>query len=781
MGGDCANTFENNSQPVDTGEGQSCEASALSNSLWQELGATLSSYLGKGSGSGKVKDVDVLDFGVADIYDGTASTGADGGTDRSRAALEPRRFVPSERADAHPNYRGEVILRDVEPVEYTAEKGDTLDKIAGAHLGPNAGNDEIQAHAREIAELNGISKNDPIDKGDVFDLPGHTGDGGQITLDYHANKRTSWHDGREIMERSDGTGYERRPTDGGGYSKIHWGPEAEDCYEVVRTSEGRYLVADDAGGDAAEPPDHDDVRAERARLSDLAESLSDSADQYRIFQADMNRFEVRAARHQVASNEVAQTYHHLSRLLEGEGSPILDLQHRKGLAQQIIEQAVDPREIDQGIHNTCNVTTIETRMYTRNPSGAAKLVSEMALTGQFKTEDDSVIRLSSENLERHTQSTLNSAEDGERSYASQIFQVAAANVYWQRQEKDLQGNPVPKGDIRYDQEDAADGNQSGEYLRNHNVTPPAVLIDTDGAEAHDPNLYIPEYREIYNQIAGSDDEGFLLAHEKAIKSNQVSGFKSEDELRIRLIEMKDKLPAIIRVDSYNEPFLTDSGGGEAGGSDGWHVVTITDFDPETDRVSIDNQWGTDSDRTGERAVSVEDLYLASWKSTAQSHLDEMELSVDSRAADGTQDFYAELDLLRLQYDADVAAIKPLEASLPVATLFGGAAADELGASIARLKEETNDKYDTALAEQIVQIEKRWDSQESNGIVDAADLEKIDEKLRYMLAALPEERQAEVATLVQEGLADWSHATAPIDSVARAAERHWWWEQLQPEE
>jgi len=60
-----------------------------------------------------------------------------------------------------------------------------------------------------------------------------------------------------------------------------------------------------------------------------------------------------------------------------------------------------------------------------------------------------------------------------------------------------------------------------------------------------------------------------------------------------------------------EPFFSDSGAASAGGSGGWHFVTITGYDASSGLVSVDNQWGERNDRLmGDCRVSTADLYRA---------------------------------------------------------------------------------------------------------------------------------------------------------------------------
>ena len=765
--GESFNKFEHNSQPLDGSTEQSRETATLANSLWKEIGSKL---LGSDKPNAGSTDANTLDFSATDIYPGPRTV-----ADAPPVGSDPTQFVPSERRDAHPNYSGEVILRDVEPIRYTTGKQETLAEIARSHLGAGASPDQIDAHIREVAQLNDIDADAKLPEDYPVDLPGHTSDGGYTTLD--SGKRTTWRDGREYVERADGSGYERKVNSASGYTETHWGLEPEDCYELVRAADGRYLISDEPGVPPVEKSDHDDVRVERARLSDLIKSLSDNPKQVENFLGSMRRFEDRATRDEVKPAEIALTYHHLSRLIETEGSTILDLGQRKALSQQIIEQAADPTLIDQGYHNTCNVAVVESRMYTRHPSDAVRLVTDMALAGQFETADKTVIQVSSESLQPHTQSKLDSREDGARSYASQVFQVAAVNAYWQRQTEDSESNQI---DVRYEQVDPEGDTDTGERLLNYWGMSPSEQTEKDGTPMRHPNLGINDIWDVYSQITGNNEKNAFLANAETVKNSRVPTFENEDQLQAQLTYLKDagRLPAVIQVDARNEPFLTDSDDGMEGGSDGWHVVTVTDFDPATDRVSVDNQWGMDADKFGDEALPLEELYLSTWRSTDASHVQAAGDHADEQLKLGNDEHFAELDFLRLQHDADMAGLSPMEkwAKANATSSFAGIV--NLGVTIAKM--EADDRYDTALAEKVVEIEKRRDMQEAYGTEDEFVAGKVDDKIRNLVMAMPEERQVKVANLVERGLADW-HFTAPVDPVRKAADRLWWWDQLQTRE
>jgi hypothetical protein len=73
---------------------------------------------------------------------------------------------------------------------------------------------------------------------------------------------------------------------------------------------------------------------------------------------------------------------------------------------------------------------------------------------------------------------------------------------------------------------------------------------------------------------------------------------------------KGLFPMTFAVYTGNEPFYSDSGAGRAGGSGGWHVVNVMDYNagpPPT--VSVDNTWGAGADHLkSDNQVSLHDLY-----------------------------------------------------------------------------------------------------------------------------------------------------------------------------
>lgn len=149
---------------------------------------------------------------------------------------------PAKKNDGFPapGYKGETgINRDIEPAVHDAVKGDTLDSIARKHLGKDASNAEVAAYAKEIATINAYDKSHKIHPGEEVKLPGHTRDGGFVTVDGEGNRLTQWQDGKILASSPDGKrGFVRVDDGKGGTYEQGWGNEDEDYYFVHRKANG---------------------------------------------------------------------------------------------------------------------------------------------------------------------------------------------------------------------------------------------------------------------------------------------------------------------------------------------------------------------------------------------------------------------------------------------------------------------------------------------------------------------------------------------------------------
>ncbi len=477
---------------------------------------------------------------------GTAVTA---GEDLERAPLVAADMIfkiPVERIVGE--YTGEAINRDVEPSSVTPAKGSRLKDVARDHLGPGASDEEINKHVREIARVNDIKNPNQRLDGTALSLPGHTKNGSFVSKDGDGNKRTVWPDGTVSVDHTDGTRYVRSPEEGGGYTENHYGRKPQDNYVVECTADGKYRVAEcSPDGEIVitefrEPGENElDARVEKAKMRDLAEAKIEDPVARAQFQADLAKFDARQTElgqqyekqgmspeeaEKKANEEIAKTYREIRRLIEAPGNPDLPMikeKHRILMAGQVLHQAAHPEDVSQGSYGTCNVTTIESRLYVKNPSEAAKLVTDVATTGKYTTKGDPPRsepvtvdftkppeRMAS--LKPHGDSARPHVPgENHRSYASQIFQVTAVNIHYEK------ANAKDGTDIRYEQRkpgpDKGADPDNGERLLNYKENdpktgkPPAEVPGPDGKPARAPDLHPRQLVDVANEISPEPREG----------------------------------------------------------------------------------------------------------------------------------------------------------------------------------------------------------------------------------------------------------------------------------
>ncbi len=374
-----------------------------------------------------------------------------------------------------------------------------------------------------------------------------------------------------------------------------------------------------------------DVQEAHRKLSDAAEKKLDGPG-LAEFQKNMEDFEKRASHHRLDPKEISETYRQVERMLDAEGDKPLPETDRLKLASQIMQHAAHPA-IDQGNHETCNVTTIESRTYTRTPSEAARLVSDVALTGQYVTHDGTVVK--GDPPPKDDEASQDHTINGKRDYASEIFQVTAVNLHYQKE------NP----NYRYEQlalPPPQSLHDTGERLLDYSDPGhPKEVLGDNGNPVRQPALCAPDIAQIANAISGKNDQDFVISSDSFGSCKDVFTVKSEAELDQKLSELKvnRQLPVIVQVFCANEPFHQDSNGGKID-DDGGHVVTVTDYKPgPPGQAFIQNQWG----RQADHPVSVHDLYKAT-RPTEHSWM-ELQKDVDWNREKGRVDYFKEFELL----------------------------------------------------------------------------------------------------------------------------------------
>jgi len=326
----------------------------------------------------------------------------------------------------------------------------------------------------------------------------------------------------------------------------------------------------------------------------------------RRMSGDLDLFERRATSAGLTSDQVAETYKQVTRLFDAGQGATLPADQRLRLAQQVLRNAARPTSIDQGHHGTCNVSVVESRVYAKNPEAAARLVADIATTGSFRSKDGSLITPTMRSLSPDDEARTYPPANGERGFASQVFQMTAANIKWQRTVVTPDGHIASKGKITYEQipsKRSSFSADTGERVMDYSQNPPRETT----SYKQGPALSVSDLPDIANQITGRSDSGFVIEN-KVHAGRFTEQVSSPKELEQAILDARQngQLPAFIRVHTGNDPFLSDSGGTYSRQRGVWHVVSITDYDPRTKKVTIDNQWGSRGDRT----VDLDKLYKA---------------------------------------------------------------------------------------------------------------------------------------------------------------------------
>jgi hypothetical protein len=345
------------------------------------------------------------------------------------------------------------------------------------------------------------------------------------------------------------------------------------------------------------------------------------------------------------------------------------------IAGQIVNHAANPTDIDQGQHMTCNVTTIESRTYARHPSDAAKLVADVAITGQYVASDGTRVVVDNGSLTPDKEAQAAHAPDGSRDLASQLFQVTAVNIWYQKHDPAVHYEQTQDGERLYRY--AADGSKS--EVR-EGVGFWGWLRGKEGTPTRSPSLADSHLVEVGNAITGDQGASNWFFEHQQVSENNTVHVESQRDLERKLADAKahGRLPVVIAVHTGNEPFHTDSDGGTAGGSGGveggWHVVNVTDFIPAHNgrpaMVSVDNQWASGSDHFGDHQITARQLYLSMRPPTDSSQLQEYRDAISDDRRHGRATLNDQLDLLRLEKAAGNLSDVSFKRQLDTLTLIG---------------------------------------------------------------------------------------------------------------
>lgn len=361
------------------------------------------------------------------------------------------------------------------------------------------------------------------------------------------------------------------------------------------------------------------------------------------FKADMIRFENRAKERNLPPEKIVESYVALSAMLGKQDSAPVDEKRRYQLATETMSNLADPYTISQGGHKTCNVKVLDVVINAKDPAMAANMISEVALTGKYTLPSGVKVELPKGALSPVGEAEKVPTPDGQRSFAGQIFDATAINAFLQNKNLFYRYEPMPM-------QEGMKGYGSGDIMVENATNKPLVNRETGGVMEYD-GLASENIAAVYRLLVGDNvaSRDWLLDPRYASDvSDGVKSYSSEAEFRDILTQLKKEsaFPFPMHVNTKMAPFWRDSGGGSAGGSaEGAHVVNITDFNPQTGRVEIDNQWSSVNDRNSvDSSVPITQLYHASLgKYQLLTQLSE-EVSKKATSGDSNSETLTTLDL-----------------------------------------------------------------------------------------------------------------------------------------
>ena len=330
--------------------------------------------------------------------------------------------------------------------------------------------------------------------------------------------------------------------------------------------------------------------------------------------------------------EISATYRAVEQFLADDHT-VVDADEKSYIAWQILHQAADPCSINQGHHNTCALAALESRMFSKYPSIAADVVTQVASSGSYRDARGNQINIDPGNIHADCESGRGKIDD--RSHASQLFQLSAANEYWQTRQTDPRGLRCGKGRIQYIQKNTRTMDDTGERLVikwDEGVV--ETVVEDSGLPMSEPAITLANVQEISNLMLPGKQDTFVIGGDKFDKSQKYLAVKTMGDLRNRLSNGRNgaSLPIVAAVNPEAGCFKGDLdqsgdrtwssvplesqrgdqrrtlGGGKSKAC--WHAVCITDYDAETDMVSVDNFWGPGADHVGANAVKLAQLYDA---------------------------------------------------------------------------------------------------------------------------------------------------------------------------
>ncbi|MDZ4835332.1 MAG: diguanylate cyclase [Candidatus Melainabacteria bacterium] len=313
--------------------------------------------------------------------------------------------------------------------------------------------------------------------------------------------------------------------------------------------------------------------------------------------------------------ELAETFSHTSDMLQDIAKHHNDpetKQRMERVAEEMLWMAAHPQRVSQGNHSTCALASAESRSYTEHPAETTKIMKELALTGEFRCPDGTVLKPFTADGAFLLQPDADALahydgkedrKDGKRLFASQMFQTLIVSAHYADHDY-YNGEYIGKGKIGY----------FNDHVVDLGTNPPRVLSEEAG-----PGMLASEVTWAFEKLTGRHEE-FVLQNKRYDDSKFLSAsstFDSPEGFAHVLFanQVKGKLPISVQLHTFHEPFHTDSNEHHIAGLGGEHLLNVVKVEVITDpsdprKLSEINPENLFDPATGKLNVNPDDVYVS---------------------------------------------------------------------------------------------------------------------------------------------------------------------------
>jgi len=358
------------------------------------------------------------------------------------------------------------------------------------------------------------------------------------------------------------------------------------------------------------------------------------------------------------TTEFTKTIEHVTELLSDNPNAQMNLMTRQRIAEEALWLAAQPTYLSQGGNPTCTVAAGEVRQYISHPSEVVGALKDLALTGEFKCPDgtilkpftaggDLILHPDADAVSHYADDVRSGRVDGKRLLASQMYQTLQVAARYAHDDS-YNGHNIGKGNIGY----------VNNRLVDMSNNPPLLLTKIQGPDMNGSDLI-----RAIKQLTGREENVALTIKQNYETTKESHHFETIEEMSQMVMDLfyEGKLPVAFSVDASNPPFNRS----------GRHMITITDMsirvdpsdprpineiiprkgeiDPATGKqklphpddilLKMDNQWTTASDYANPE-ITLGNLFLASLN---KPYADRMRIAMDimrhirKEGSDGQED------------------------------------------------------------------------------------------------------------------------------------------------